>query len=391
MNICILNTGHVSKSLGGTESVTLILTKEFEKRGHNVSIVSAGKPIDNIHIEPNQFFLPENSICSTKNIKFITQFLERNKVEILINQSYNNELLKLIILTNKNIPIISCIHTNPQIQTKSLIDYWDSCKMRNKWRLKIFFPFYRLAFVYFKYKSQKKTKENLSFVYNHSNAVILLSEKYTTIVRNIIGKEATNKLYSIPNPILNPVKDSNYIKEKLVIFVGRLEFQKRVDRLLNIWKNTDAEQIGWKLVIIGDGSSRPLFEQISKDYKLNNVEFVGTANPEEYYKKASILCITSSHEGLPMVLLEALQYNVIPIAFNSFESLTDIIKDHENGFTIEPFAIDKYSQILNLLMKDNAYRDTIRKNIQKPHYLTIHNIEAITDLWEDLFNKLVYK
>ncbi len=143
-------------------------------------------------------------------------------------------------------------------------------------------------------------RKDLAYIEKCSDRVVLLSSHTINDIRKIYSDYSPYKYCAIGNPIEYNCTENKVTKKKQILYVGRLEFQKRVDRLLNIWKNTDAEQIGWKLVIIGDGSSRPLFEQISKDYKLNNVEFVGTANPEEYYKKASILCITSSLEGLPM-------------------------------------------------------------------------------------------
>lgn len=45
-----------------------------------------------------------------------------------------------------------------------------------------------------------------------------------------------------------------------------------------------------------------------------------------------------------MVLIEALTYGVVPIAFASFEALQDIIKDGINGFVITPF--DKRNMLI---------------------------------------------
>lgn len=51
-----------------------------------------------------------------------------------------------------------------------------------------------------------------------------------------------------------------------------------------------------------------------------------------------------------MVLIEALTYGVVPIAFASFEALQDIIKDGINGFVITPFDKKKYADRLIWLM-----------------------------------------
>ena len=49
-----------------------------------------------------------------------------------------------------------------------------------------------------------------------------------------------------------------------------------------------------------------------------------------------------------MVLIEALTYGVVPIAFASFEALQDIIKDGINGFVITPFDKKKYADRLTV-------------------------------------------
>lgn len=66
---------------------------------------------------------------------------------------------------------------------------------------------------------------------------------------------------------------------------------------------------------------------------LRNIEFKGTQPSEPYYAESSVLCMTSTYEGFPMVLIEAQQYGCVPMAFDSFEAVHDIIEDGENGDT----------------------------------------------------------
>ena len=60
--------------------------------------------------------------------------------------------------------------------------------------------------------------------------------------------------------------------------------------------------------------------------------------------------MTSGFEGWPMVLMEAMPMGVVPIAFNSFESLQDIISHKENGIIIPNNDMDKYVAGLKWLM-----------------------------------------
>lgn len=46
------------------------------------------------------------------------------------------------------------------------------------------------------------------------------------------------------------------------------------------------------------------------------------------------------------VLIEAMQYGVVPFAFDSYKAASDIIKDGVDGFLISPFDVEKYSEKL---------------------------------------------
>lgn len=386
MNICIFNYEHVSEIRGGTERVTSLLATAFEKKGHKIFMISAKPPIDSSTLKENQYVLPEVEVHTNTNIDFVIRILTEKKIDIILNQAVPQEVLTLINATNGSIPTITCIHTNPLIPVKSITDYWDSCKIKYGWKFWILYPLLLLAFTYFRHKAKKKAKRYLSFIYKHSDKVVLLSENYKSIFLDTAKITDTEKLIAIPNPIISTNINININKkEKLILFVGRLEFQKRVDRLLEIWKRVSKKHYDWKLKIIGDGNTREQYEALSKKMKLRNIEFVGATSPEDYYKKASILCITSSHEGLPMVMLEALQYQVIPIAFNSFESLTDVIIDKYNGIVVDAFSIKKYSQALELLIKNDNFLKKIRKNITEFNKTEKFNIEKITQQWEELF------
>ena len=60
-----------------------------------------------------------------------------------------------------------------------------------------------------------------------------------------------------------------------------------------------------------------------------------------------------------MVLMEAMQMGVVPIAFNSFESVYDIIDDRLNGIIVENNDIDMYVKQLKWLMCHEEECETV--------------------------------
>jgi glycosyltransferase involved in cell wall biosynthesis len=389
MNICFFSFGHISKTKSGIDRVTDILSTAFTKKGYTVYMVSVCAPIGNDELTETQFQLPKLETNSEENKKFLKDFYATKEIDIIINQAEEKSLFDLIYDTHNDIPIISCIHCDPRGVLKGILDLWDECKLKSGWRFYLSFPMHYARALYRYYNRRKYISKKYKEYYEKSNAIVLLSDNFRKSFAKLAKIKNQNKLYAISNPNSFSVTETYYAnKEKIVLYVGRLDFQKRVDRLLRIWKRVYSKNQEWKLQIVGEGINKISYEAISRKLKLHNVEFLGKRNPEEYYKKASVLCVTSSHEGLPMVILEALQYEVIPIAFNSFESVTDIITHEETGFIVDKFSEKKYSYTLTSLMKNEKYRIKIRNNISASNKTRKLDIDKIIGKWENLFKCL---
>ena len=90
-----------------------------------------------------------------------------------------------------------------------------------------------------------------------------------------------------------------------------------------------------------------------------------------------------------MVLIEALQYLVIPIVYDSCESIKDLIDKDKECKMIKPFSIEEYARSLHILMTNDNIRSEFRKNIAKKHFEKLLSAEKIVVEWNDLFNKLI--
>ena len=146
-----------------------------------------------------------------------------------------------------------------------------------------------------------------------------------------------------------------------------------------VWKKLQEQLPDWNLVIVGDGPFSNEMKQLSKKLSLQRVEFAGFANPIKYYKESSIFCLTSNHEGWGLVLTEAMQFGCVPIAFDSFESIHEIIEDGKNGFLVKPFDIDKYADKV-LRLADNFKVDYVMNSMERLMP------ENVVKLWIRLFN-----
>ncbi len=177
-----------------------------------------------------------------------------------------------------------------------------------------------------------------------------------------------------------------------MLYVSRLEYSpKRLDRILKVWSMI-GNHVGWRLIIAGDGPDAIFYKNLAIKYQLLNIDFVGQTDPSPLYKRAQIICVSSTYEGFSLVLTEALQYGVIPVAFDSFESVHDIIDTGKNGFLVKPFQINYYANILKSLMFNDNLRQQIQMNIQTDtSFFNRFNINHITDEWNDLLSRFIKK
>ena len=355
-------------------------------------MLSSLPPIDCDQLLENQFILPDNTINSKENHFFLSSFVANYKVDIIINQSEVKAILELIKSAVPKMPMISVVHTDPAAAIKSVQDNWDYWKIQyGIIKFSLLSPFLFLRRVYQTYTRKKYTKSKLLYYYNQSNATVLLSEKFFDSFKKLTEIKDTSKLYAISNPqTIIRTQNAEVKKEHIVLFVGRLVFQKRLDRLFIIW-NRIKNKKDWKLVIVGDGPDREFYESLCNKRNIENVAFIGQCDPAPYYQKAHILCMTSSHEGFGLTITEAMQHNVIPIAYNSYESIEDIISNGIDGFTIRPFSINDYSKTLERLMNDTSYREQILENIKQKNIRDKDSIDKIIGQWEKLFKELTEK
>ena len=392
MNICIFSRGHISQLRGGVDRVTTTISTALENRGHNIFMISVCNPVENDKLAKNQFVLPYKDILCDKNKNFVIDFLRNNKIDIILNQSDVKAILDLIYNTHQNIPIVSYNHGDPKAIIKGVRDNWDEWKLKKGIFFGLLYPYWLLRIIYQYYIRKNYAKRKHIEYYEKSDAYVFLSEKFKNSFIQFTGLNECNKLHFIGNPNTYPnIKhEYNTSKDNLIIFVGRLDFQKRIDRLLRVWKFVYKQHPDWKLQIVGDGSERGFYENYSQKLRLRNIEFVGACDPTVYYKKAKIICLTSSHEGFGMTITEAMQYNVIPIIFHSYESVTDIIEDNVNGILVKPFSTKEFAKKLSKLIVTPKEIEKFQQNIANSDIKEKFSIERISNQLENLFQKLIY-
>lgn len=181
------------------------------------------------------------------------------------------------------------------------------------------------------------------------------------------------------------------LENKRILAVGRLEYQKGFDTLIDIWGEVCKQTEEWRLDIVGDGVLRDALQNKINEYGIENRTAIvkSTNNIKEFYLESSIVAMTSRYEGLPMILLEAQAFGLPIVSFACKCGPRDIIADGWDGYLISEGNNERFIQKLMELMKDETQRKTMGK-----HAITSSmrfSREKIMNEWTNLFDYLVAK
>ncbi len=199
------------------------------------------------------------------------------------------------------------------------------------------------------------------------------------IVQTKIAKEVYKKflphckLHVIGNPVKQIPANSGVKKENIVLSVGRLINTKHHEDLIKLFLKIDAPD--WKLVIVGgDAQKQKNMEKLKKLIHELNAEnriiLTGSrSDVEHFYLKSKIFAFTSSSEGFPNVIGEALSAGLPVIAFDCIAGPAEMIQNDLNGCLVPVLDFSAFEVELLELMGDESLIDKMgaeaRKSIQK--------------------------
>jgi len=183
-------------------------------------------------------------------------------------------------------------------------------------------------------------------------------------LHNLHGKIAVSKPAQdyhskyIPGPyeMVAPFEEYRDGK-KNILFVGRLEFRKGLNYLLNAFLLVKREIPDVRLIVVGPGTRlRRRYERwVQKTGLEKDVVFAGYVSNEDkarYYKTADIFCApATSRESFGIVLLEAMATGK-PVVATNIPGYASVVSDGEDGILVPPKNYNELSRVLKTLLND---------------------------------------
>jgi len=160
---------------------------------------------------------------------------------------------------------------------------------------------------------------------------------------------------------------------KIVLFVGRVEPLKGIDRLLMAMPSLDTERDLRLVVVGGDDDSQPEKERLQSLARNLNIQdsvtFVGTVRQEDlplYYSAADVCVIPSYYESFGLVALESLACGT-PVVATRVGGMESVVRHGQNGYLVKDNApVHLADTIAALLSKSDAgaeSADSIRASV----------------------------
>ena len=132
--------------------------------------------------------------------------------------------------------------------------------------------------------------------------------------------------------------------QKILLFVGRIDPLKGIDRLLTALPKLDARQNLKLLVIGGDEDSKSEVDRLQRLSRSMNIQdsvtFAGIVEQKElplYYSAADVCVIPSYYESFGLVALESLACGT-PIVATRVGCIESVVKQGQNGHVVEDNA-----------------------------------------------------
>ena len=315
---------------GGTERVTTLIANELSKQNYKIyilSLVNGDEPFFSLNSSIESHSLYNKKISFKKNfigiLWGIRKFINEHEIDTVVSVESISCIFTIPALFGLNVKHICWEHFNFNVNL--------GVKLRDigrKWAAK------------------------------YCDYIVTLTKRDKELwVQGLQNIRA--EIIPIPNP--TSYENINHIpslKFKTILAIGRYRYQKGYDLLMQAWSQVENKK-GWRLIVVGDGEDKKKISDLVEALGIEDTVELNSATPniEEYFKKASIYCMSSRFEGLPMVLLEAQSFGLPIVAFDCDTGPAEIIENGVSGYLIEPQNIKSFSNsISNMInLDENMY------------------------------------
>jgi len=181
-------------------------------------------------------------------------------------------------------------------------------------------------------------------------------------------------------------------REFRIGFFGRLTSVKRVDVILEVAALLEQNAAGqFGVYVFGEGPLRSELEERARRLNLSeSVQFMGfVGEPAPWLAKMNALLITSDHEGLPMIVLEAMGLGV-PVISHAVGAIPEVLGDGALGTLIANQEPSRYAEAV-IALRDSPELTQAQTSRASQHvvglYSAEHTVQQYISIYQEMRNR----
>ncbi len=206
---------------------------------------------------------------------------------------------------------------------------------------------------------------------------VTISEESNLSFRRYYGIQAPIIYNGVSKFTFQASKSLFDVPENHLIFIHPASCQpvKNQKMLLSVFRRITSKYENVHFYWFGSNEHNPkLFAELSL-YLSDRIQYCGCVNNmREYLAEADAMCLSSTIEGMPMVILEALSVGCIPIVTPA-GGCANMIRNGVNGFITSGFEEEEYYDVIDsfINMKTAEKLQISKKALESFHKFSIEN------------------
>lgn len=363
---------------GGIETVVKVIALKLKE---NYEIVTIGVDnvdnINNINFVARKYDNVKEKLVSTciRGINKYTNLLSYN-YNILEKYYFSKETQKklLSILIDYNIDVCIGVAGYNSMLLGKIAPY-----TRTKcigWQHNSYEAYFENKYRYLWHQNTLFSK-----LVNNLDSYVVLNQHDAGMLSQSLGVSCN----VIVNPRSFETDNISKLENKVFMAAGRLTYAKGFDILIEAFSYFTQKDGEWKLKIYGEGEEKNHLKSLISKYKMEDrIMLMGnTDDIQTAFLDASVFCLSSRWEGMPMIILEALEMGVPIVAFD-ITAMEPLVDNEINGIIVDAYNSRKFANAMLSIAQSNEIRNSFGKKAREK--AKCFSLDNIIVQWENLIS-----
>lgn len=175
----------------------------------------------------------------------------------------------------------------------------------------------------------------------------------------------------------------------VLLFLGRLGYEKRVDLLIETFAKIKQQHEQFSLLIVGDGPAEVVQKLQAQAARIGDIHFTGYLLGEQKAKvmaACDIFCSPSPYETFGRTIIEAMASG-LPVVTVASGAVTEYIQSGVNGYLVLPNDADSFAQMIEQIVTTEK-KDLIAQASKDARQFSLkHSCQKLSNFYHNLLIK----